>query len=64
MKIAKAIWIIILLITVLTIPRITVWLLQGIIRILVIVNKVATYLIKLVEEEINKKPNHENTPNS
>lgn len=53
MKIAKAIWIIFLLITVLTIPKLVLWLLKGLIRVLVIIQKTITYLIKLVEEEIN-----------
>lgn len=53
MKIAKAIWTIFLLITVLTIPKLALWLLKGLIRVLVIIQKTITYLIKLVEEEIN-----------
>lgn len=63
MKIAKAIWKIFLLVTVLTIPRLIVWLLNGIIRVLVIIKKTIAYLIKLVEEEINPT-NHEEIPNS
>lgn len=63
MKIAKAIWKIFLLVTVLTIPRLIVWLLNGIIRVLVIIKKTIAYLIKLVEEEINPT-NHEKIPNS
>jgi hypothetical protein len=64
MKIAKAIWIIFLLITVLTIPKVTNWLLQGLIRVLVILQKTLTYLIKLVEEEITNSKEYEKTSNT
>jgi hypothetical protein len=64
MKIAKAIWIIFLLITVLTIPKVINWLLQGLIRVLVILQKTLTYLIKLVEEEITNTKEYEKTSNT
>ena len=64
MKIAKAIWTIFLLITVLTIPKITLWLLKGLIRVLVIIQKTITYLIKLIEEEINPIKYEKETSNS
>jgi len=63
MKIAKAIWKIFLLVTVLTIPRLIVWLLNGIIRVIVIIKKTISYLIKLIEEEVNPI-NHEKISNS
>lgn len=55
MEIVKVIWKILLLLLILTIPRLINWFLQGIIRTLLIIQKTLSYLIKLIEEELNKK---------
>lgn len=47
-----------------TIPKITLWLLKGLIRVLVIIQKTITYLIKLIEEEINPIKYEKETSNS
>lgn len=63
MKIVKAIWTIILLVLILTIPKVLNWVLQGLIRVLIVIQKTLSFLIKLVLEEINKEQ-YEKTPNS
>lgn len=62
MKVTKVILTILLLVIILTIPRVVKWLLSVVIGILVILEKTLTYLIKLIEEEINQK-NHEKISN-
>lgn len=62
MKVTKVILTILLLVIILTIPRVVKWLLSVVIGILVILKKTLTYLIKLIEEEINQK-NHEKISN-
>lgn len=62
MKVTKVILTILLLVITLTIPRVVKWLLSVVIGILVILEKTLTYLIKLIEEEINQK-NHEKISN-
>lgn len=62
MKVVKAILTILLLVLVLTIPRLVKFLLTIIISILVIFQKTITYLIKLIEEEVTQSKNVQKTP--
>lgn len=61
MKVVKAILVILLLVTVLAIPKIIEFLLNFIISVLVIIQKTNSYFIGLIKEEIvqkNGKPSH------
>lgn len=62
MKVVKAILTILLLVLVLTIPRLVKFLLTIIISVLVIFQKTITYLIKLIEEEVTQSKNVQKTP--
>lgn len=64
MKIVKAILTILLLIIVLTIPRLIKFLLTLTISILVIFSKTISYFIKLVEEEVTTNKNVRKTSNN
>lgn len=57
MKIIKAILTIILLLVLLSIPRLVSFLLHLVIRIVTIANNTLRFLIKSIEEEFNKEQN-------
>lgn len=57
MKIIKAVLTIILLLVLLSIPRLVSFLLHLVIRIVTITNNTLRFLIKSIEEELNKEQN-------